>query len=439
VVQIQKYRGSVLILAMAACSVVLPHKSVGQDQATGAQTRAERSLPADCVEKDIRDLFKGEGKRKKERKSMLLVLPNVSSNPANGLLIGVAGTAGFYLGPRESTKVSSTGFNMAFTTKNQFLSFIKSNVYTKDDRFFLQGDWRFFVYNAPTWGLGTNAPDTIETDNNFIWQGAPVDETGGGFQMAYNYLKFHEIVNYEVGVHKYIGLGYHLDYYYNIQDRSLQLDTLPLQLTPHYLYSRLYEFNTSKYLLSGISLNFIYDSRDNLINPYTGHYVHAQYRYNPTFLGSDENSSSLWLEYRTYLSLSENKPRHLIGFWFFGSIQVSGRQPYLTLMALGEDQRARSGRGYIAGRYRGEDLLYSEIEYRFPISKCSGILGGVLFVNATTASSDARNVSLFDYVKPGAGAGIRIMLNKDFRTNINMDFGVGSQSQGFYFSGTETF
>ena len=38
-------------------------------------------------------------------------------------------------------------------------------------------------------------------------------------------------------------------------------------------------------------------------------------------------------------------------------------------MSLADDQKSRSGRGYLAGRYRGENLLYGEIEYRFPILK----------------------------------------------------------------------
>jgi len=107
-------------------------------------------------------------------------------------------------------------------------------------------------------------------------------------------------------------------------------------------------------------------------------------------------------------------------------------------MAIGEDKKARSGRGYIAGRYRGEDMLYAEAEYRFPIL-CSGILGGVLFVNATTTSNRGRDVNLFDYIRPAFGAGLRILINKSTRLNINIDFGIGLDSQGFYFSGTETF
>jgi hypothetical protein len=145
------------------------------------------------------------------------------------------------------------------------------------------------------------------------------------------------------------------------------------------------------------------------------------------------------MEYRSFHSLSSRKPRHLIALWFFGNFLIHGNQPYLTLMASAEDQKARSGRGYVQGRYRGEDFIYGELEYRFPISPCSQILGGVLFVNATTASNRISKVHLFDYVKPSVGFGLRLMFNKYVRTNVNVEIGFGVKSRGMYFSGTETF
>ena len=65
-------------------------------------------------------------------------------------------------------------------------------------------------------------------------------------------------------------------------------------------------------------------------------------------------------------------------------------------------------------------MMYGEIEYRFPISKCTQILGGVVFVNATTASNSYRDIKLFDYVMPGFGIGLRVMINATSRTNLNL-------------------
>lgn len=396
----------------------------------------------ECKQGAIGDLFRKKDKAPKPPKKFLaLILPNISSNPTNGFLLGVGGSFGWYMGPRENTKVSSAPFTIAVTSKSQLITFVKHNIYTKENNFFLQGDWKFYIYSQPTYGLGTNSPDTVGIPNNISWMGEGTDSVI--FPMKFNFIKFHEIFNMKIIGELYGGVGYHLDHYYSINDEYYKqaTDSTPEMITPHSYYSNRVNFGTKGYTVSGLSANFLYDTRDNQINPYKGIYANLNYRINPTFLGSSQNSSSLWLEFRTYVGLQKNKPRHLIGFWAFGEFTISGKVPYLTLPYLGDDQRARSGRGYTNGRFRGDHMIYGEVEYRFPIWPCTNIIGGVLFVNAvTTSNSDPdRTVNLFEYIRPGVGIGLRIMVNKYFRTNINLDYAIGKESSGFYFSGQETF
>lgn len=435
-------QGVLIILYLFALPLLVHSQAIDSiriQENKNVQEVVQDTLLPDCQQSELADLIRKKGKPPKPPKEkLLLILPKIASNPTNGFTIGLGGTYGARFGPDETTKVSMINLSVAITSKQQFLSFIKSNVFTPNDRFFLQGDWRFDIFQGPTWGLGTGAPDTINLNNTWFWEGADVSETEGAYNLRYDYIKFHEIVNYEVTDNLFVGVGYHLDVYNKIIDDKLNIDTLPQQLTPHYAYSKLLGFDESGYTLSGVSLNFVYDSRDNLINPYKGHYINVNYRMNPTFLGSDRNSTSLWLEYRTYVSVSKKTPRHLVGFWFISDIQVSGKRPYLTLMASAEDQLARSGRGYIGGRYRGENFMYAEIEYRFPIGGCNSMFGGVVFANATTASNSS-DVGLFDYVRPGMGIGFRFMINKAYRTNLNLEIARGYKSQGFYLSGAETF
>jgi hypothetical protein len=406
------------------------------------QHQKDSTFKKDCQQGAIGDLFRKKAKAPKPPKKFLaLVLPNISSNPTNGFLLGVGGSFGWYMGPKETTKVSSAPFTVAVTSKSQLITFIKHNIYTSGNEFLLQGDWKFYIYSQPTYGLGTNAPDTGNIPSSITWMGEGNNTDSLIFPMKFNYVKFHEIVNKQVIGAFYAGVGYHLDYYYAINDENYRAptDSTPEYNTPHHYYSNEYHFNTEQYTLSGLSANFVYDTRDNQINPYKGIYANLNYRINPTFLGSSENTSSLWLEFRTYVGLSKKTPRHLIGFWVFGDFQMTGHMPYLMLPYLGEDQRARSGRGYTNGRYRGEHLVYGEVEYRFPIWPCTHIIGGVLFVNAVTTSNKDRNIALFQYVRPAVGVGIRVMVNKYFRTNINLDYAIGVKSSGFYFSGQETF
>ncbi len=413
--------------------------STGKTSTTTADT-VKAKPEKDCQQQSIGDLFrKKETTPKPPKKFMALILPNISSNPSNGFVLGIGGTFGWYMGSRENTRVSSAPFTVAITSKKQLITFVKSNIYTKEDKFFLQGDWRFYLYSQPTYGLGTNAPDAGNLPSNFHWAGEGGSTDSLSFPMKYNYVKFSEIVNRKIVENFYVGMGYHFDDYYSIQDEKLHLDSTPPQLTPHYVYSDTNQYSTVHYILSGLSANVVYDSRDNQANPYKGIYANINYRYNLKLLGSDQDASELWMEFRTYVGLSKKKQRHLIAFWAFGDFNLTGDLPYMTLPALGGDQRARSGRGYVNGRFRGKNLVYGEAEWRFPISPCSQILGGVIFVNATTTDNPARNVALFQYIKPSVGFGIRVMINKYFRTNINLDFAIGSKSQGFYFSGQETF
>jgi hypothetical protein len=394
----------------------------------------------ECVQGAIGDLFRKKEKAPKPPKKFLaLILPNISSNPSNGFLLGVGGTFGWYMGPKENTLVSSAPFTVAVTSKSQIITFVKSNVFTKGNKYFLQGDWRFYIYSQPTYGLGTNAPDTIGLPGGFHWDGEGGDLDSASFPMKYNQVKFHEIVSRKIIPNFYVGVGYHFDYFYSIRDEKLKLDTTPQLLTPHYYYSEKYGINRSEYMLSGISANLVYDSRDNQANPYKGIYANINYRYNFKFLGSTTEASELWMEFRTYWGLSKKRARNLIGLWVFGDFNLTGHLPYMTLPNLGGDQRARSGRGYTNGRFRGKDMVYGEVEWRFPIWPCTNLIGGVLFVNATTTNNPDRNVGLFQYIEPAVGFGVRIMVNKYFRTNINLDLAIGRKSSGFYFSGQETF
>jgi outer membrane protein assembly factor BamA len=320
---------------------------------------------------------------------------------------------------------------------NQLKIQLKANILLSRNNWYLQTDWRLYIFNLPTYGLGTGYDDVIapipgdERFANFH------EQINMSYPMDFNWIKFHNVLTRRVIPDLFVGAGYHLDYHFNIQDKTL--DTDAGRLTPHYSYSVNNGFNPEYYVTSGISLNVVYDSRDNLINPYKGIFAQASYRCNPAFLGSSQTSTVLWTEFRTYVGLSARSPRHLLAFWAYGNFLVSGKVPYLDLMATGFDQMNSSGRGYILGRWRGEDLIYGEMEYRFPISRCSDVVGGVLFANVTTASNYGMNVPLFKYMRAAAGFGVRIMLNKHDRTNLVIDLGIGGESTGLYIQAQEVF
>jgi len=334
------------------------------------------------------------------REMAFVPLPVIAANPANGVMYGVAPSASWLMGSMLNTSRSSMVSSIIYTTKKQLILTLKSGVFTANDQWMLMGDWRYFVTSQPTYGLGTGPQSA-----RLVAEGLEYDD--GNFStgileaqmMEFNFFRFHETAMRRIDDTRFFaGIGYHLDIHSKINDQLLKLDTIPPSITSHYAYSETRDINPEGYTLSGVSINGLYDTRDNTINPYKGRYAFVSFRMNPEFIGSEKNSTMLWAEYRDYFGVSKNRERHLLAVWAYGNFVTSGDVPYLDLPAVGWDQYGRSGRAYPQGRFRGENVMYGEVEYRIPLQKDKETFGAVVFANATTASNSDANIGLFDYV-----------------------------------------
>ena len=383
-----------------------------------------------------------ETQQPKQKNLSIIPLPVIAYNPTNAWMFGLAPGASWFMGDPERTSISSGLGTVIYTTNKQWIITAKTNMFLDGDSWNLLGDWRFFITSQPTFGLGSGPQSAKPVGSGIEYEDGLLSATIHVSQMMeFNYFRFHETVLKRIQDTRFFaGVGYHLDIHSKIQDNLLDLDTVPPVITSHYSYQTVKALSTDGYTLSGISLNALYDSRDNAINPYSGRYAFVNIRINPEFLGSDKRSSILWLEYRDYLHLNKDRPRHLIGFWTYGWFVTSGSVPFLDLPSVGWDQFGRSGRAYTQGRIRGEDLMYGEIEYRFPLQREKDLLGGVVFINGTTASNREGGIDLFDYLDYGYGLGLRVMINKKSRANLAVDFAWGKYgASGFYLGMNEVF
>ena len=393
------------------------------------------------IEKDLSDVIRSALHKPPKVKSAgagsLILLPIIGSNPATGFMLGVGGQYAFKV--PGSTLYSIFSGSVQVTTKSQALFLLKNNIYTKDNRFFLSGDWRFQIYSQDTYGLGTNSPEGGIMDYQYNLFGLQTTDDSLAQPMKFNFARFYQSVNIKLAKGFYAGIGYNYDGYFKIDDEKLKLNPGDTLLTSHYAYNTNFGFSTEKYYSSALNINLIYDTRDNMINAYKGIYAMLSWRGGLKALGNKYNANLFSFEWRSFHSFSQSNPRHLLAFWFMGNFTREGDFPYMILPATAYDQRGRSARGYTQGRFRGANLVYGEAEYRFPLSKPGGILGGVLFINATTADNLHQELKLFDSVKPGYGLGLRIMADKRSRTNLCVDYGFGSRSSGFYLAASETF
>src|SRR6187431_2818518 len=115
-----------------------------------------------CEQKDIKDVINSWRKNPKPPKppksGSLLLIPTITSNPATGLSFGVGGQYAFS-GKKPGSLYSSINGSVNYTTKNQFMFSVKNNIFLKNDKVFLSGDWRIFLFSQATYGLGTNSPE----------------------------------------------------------------------------------------------------------------------------------------------------------------------------------------------------------------------------------------------------------------------------------------
>ena len=370
----------------------------------------------------------------KKDHSPFIILPSAGYNPSIGFSIGVTSTTGKTFGDPKTTSFSVFNAN-AYTSTGGLSNFeIEHNAFTNGDKFNIQGGLQVGKTVALDYGIGTGRPAIGE--GSFSINGFPLENNPDVFPISYNYIKFHQRVYRRVMKNVYAGAGVILNIYKNIDDERR---IGPNIATHNYRYSILNGYPTAGYAASGLLLNVAYNTRDHINRPYHGMYVDVVLRLNQTWMGSQRYSSQLKTEVRKYWSLSTKNPEHVLALWVWGSYLLKGTLPYLELTGTGSDALNRLGRGYTIGRFKGTSYFFSELDYRFPITK-NKLISGVTFINGQTARNTRRDINLFEYIEPGAGVGLRLLFNKNSRSNLCIDYARGAYgSSGIFLGLNEVF
>ncbi len=335
-------------------------------------------------------------------KVTVAVLPSFSSSPTTGLLLGVSANA---VGPSTPLAPPATvNASASYTTKKQFKLVLRGNLFSKDGSTAWQLDWRYHNNNQPTYGLGSIQPNSARHD------------------MDFKQVRLSQWYDRRLSGRLYMGVGYHLESFFSIVD----LDTVPGELTPFQRYEGV---GTTSTLSSGLSAQLVFEGRDSPIYPTRGQGARAAVFVNPTWLGSDDNWQSVVLEGRLYPRITKRSLLALWGRWWL----TLGHAPYFQLPAVGWDIAGRTGRGYVQGRIRAQDMSYLEAEYRIQLS-ADGFWGAAAFLNAISASDPLTGA--LQQPNFGGGVGLRVKLNKHSNTNITIDLGFSEGSSPSVFLGT---
>ena len=322
----------------------------------------------------------------------LTILPSVGYNPAYGGYFGASVAIGGWLGDPRTTSVSSGSAGATYSTTEQISVQFRSDFYLPDNQWVLKIDWRYLDTSQPTFGLGPDIAGRSEYPMDFVLY------------------RFYQTVYKRVSESPvYVGLGYHYDRYDEIHDERAALG----EATPYSVYSTGTPTRTQS---SALSANVLIDTRDNSINASRGLFWNASLRSYTPVLGSDEDTQSLWSDFRSFSHLPGKSP-NVLAIWSYLWFTF-GHAPYLDLPAIGWDTYGRSGRGFVQGHMRGANQVYLEFEYRMRFTR-DGLWGGVVFGNLT-ATTEAVG-GQFQAADRGIGAGLRLKFNKRTNTNLAID------------------
>lgn len=342
------------------------------------------------------------------RKLRVSVVPAAGYTLQTGLAVLLAGNATFYTGPTANQSVIFS--SLSYTQYHQIIFPILSDIWTNNNKYHLSFDWRYLKYPSLTFGLGSHT--TLDD----------------GYTLDYSAIRLRQTFLKKISNAFYAGVGYDFGYFWNIKE----VDT-PDGVT-HTSFSR-YDSRSTE-AANGPVLAVLYDTRKKPINATQGWLLKMDLHMHPTWLGNSNSWNSFVIDARKFLRFPANS-NNVLAFWSYDWFTKRGRAPYLLMPNTGGDPMSNTGRGYIQGRYRGNNFIYLESEYRMQLTH-NGLFGAVVFANAQSVTrTGLRDVNI---IAPGYGAGLRIKLNKFSNTNLCLDYGFGiGGSRGLFVNLGEVF
>src|SRR5260221_6318628 len=207
-------------------------------------TTKEKDL-IDVVERALnKSLMKRDTAKKKAGRIYFSGSPSIGYSLSSGWAAILVANAAFYTGDDTNEKLSNVYMDAVYTQNQQFIFHMQSNVWTPGNRYNIVNDWRYYNYPQKTYGLG----GTSNADNYA--------------NQAFKYLRLHQSVLKSIRPNLYAGIGYALDYHWDITGTSQDSADGDAGVI-----SNINSYGISaKSMSSGLLLNLLFDDRLNSIN-----------------------------------------------------------------------------------------------------------------------------------------------------------------------------
>lgn len=335
---------------------------------------------------------------KQKKRHTISGFPVLFYTPETRFGFGAAGICTFNF-KNDSINAPRSSFNLgfAYTQNNQVLFYLPYFLFFKNRTYQLYGELGYNRYTYNFYGVGNDQP------KNYVEK----------YGVEYPRLRVTALK--KLTKHFYAGLRYAFDNY-----SLFNLDTTG-QLVKN-------DISGSKGgIVSGFGAVTVYDTRDYIFYPSRGFYGELVVYRDDKATGSSFNYTRIALDATKYLSYKEN----ILALNLY-SIFADSDLPFFQMGNLGGMKKMR---GFYEGRYRDNNLLVFQAEYRRHLF---WLLGFTLFADAGQVAKryDAFNNKNWRYTY---GGGLRLTLDKAQRINLRIDAAIGNKQILPYFTIGEAF
>lgn len=170
--------------------------------------------------------------------------------------------------------------------------------------------------------------------------------------------------------------------------------------------------------LNAVSLDGIYDTRDNILDPQDGYLVDASGQFTGGIFKGSYRYNKYQFQVRKYFPL---KRERCIALRLWGGA-IQGAAPATEYFYIGGTDTIRA---FEDNSLFGTRMVLGNLEFRFPITKNIKYLKGAIFTDAGNAWIPGEYSGLYKDV----GAGIRLVFPKMGMGIIRVDYAVGSKNK----------
>ena len=330
----------------------------------------------------------------------LMNYPTLAFSPETSWEIGVSSLY-IYSAKRDlKNRLSELKAFTFYTLEKQYGIWLDHAIYTDKNAWFLFGRARYQSFPLMYHGIGSKS--TLE----------PIARIDGKFTY------FKERILREVFSDFYTGIEFDIQ----IMNGVSYKNTVNSFLKPN-------GGNGSTNI--GLGWGLVYNNIHNVLNPRKGVFSEWAFLNYTQAFGSDFSFTSYITDNRLYRPLGKNR---VLAAQVFGQF-TAGEAPFNMLALMGGESLMR---GYYLGRYRDQNLVAAQLEYRILPFSFSKKWGASAFLAAGQVYGTQTNFE-WNAMLPTAGAGIRYLIfpEKDIYTRIDLAF--TREGSGVYFFIGEAF